>query len=109
MSDQVSGADKVKAQLKAFVHSTNIDEITRIDTESERALTKVKNKARNFEGDTYTEFNQRRSKRDGTVRVTVDLPQELHREFKILAAELETDMNALLTRMVEKLVSFKNR
>lgn len=105
MSDEVSRTDK----MKAFIHSPNLDEITRIDTESERALTKVKSKARNFEADTFTEFNQRRGRKDGRIRVTVDLPQDIHREFKILAAELETDMNALLNRMVEKLVNLKNR
>lgn len=105
MSDQVSRQNL----MKAFVHSPNLDEISKLDTESEKAITKVKAKARSFEADTYTEFEKRRGRKEGKIRVTVDLSQESHRQFKMLAAELETDMNALLNWMVDKFIDSKNR
>lgn len=42
-------------------------------------------------------------------RVTVDLPKNIHRRFKILAAELETDMNTLLLEEIDKFLDSRDR
>ena len=102
MSDQVS---KSMNGLKSFVHATNLDEFIKVDTESEKALTKVKTKARQLESDTVAEFKQKRVRKAGTKRVTVDVPEDLHSEFKILVIKIGTDMNAFLLRVIEKSVA----
>lgn len=86
------------AQILAFknvrIHWLTIDSVS-LSVQIEEAL--INHLASEFSG-----------KGDGvTKRITVDIPEDIHRKFKMLMIELGTDMNAFINRVVEKVVADK--
>lgn len=90
---------------KPLIESAIAQEFIHPNKGNEEIVSKINPSTQNIEVDTVSEFEAKRQKKTGTKRITVDLPEDLHREFKKLAVELDTDMNALLNRVVEKMVA----
>lgn len=86
-----------------FVHNTfSPEEITEQKENNEQAGKNETDKQSGLEIVIQIE-----GKKNGDVsrkRITVDLPASIHHDFKLLATELGTDMNALINKMVETLV-----
>lgn len=97
--------DRTK-NMRAFVHNQNLEELTKLSVDvAKETVSLTTPMPRNFEEDTLTEFKQKKGKKVGTRRITIDIPEETHFQFKMLVLELGTDMNALLNRVVEKMVA----
>lgn len=91
-------------KFKAFVNGQKFDELTHLESES---TVEILNNSPNHEVDTVTEFKRESEIKDepgARVRITVDLPKQRHRKLKQLVAEIDTDINALINRVIEKMV-----
>lgn len=87
--------------MKKFVHGQQFDDLNNVEVEDP-----VKNNIKfSIEEDTVSEFKREKKNEPGArVRITIDLPKPRHRKLKQLVAELDTDMNALVNRVIEKIV-----